>query len=513
MLGKKQIYLILTALCFLVYANSLNNAFVSDDMPAIVNNPMISGPLHWLHPVMLLNSLNYLTGGQNPFAYHLTNIILHCIAAILVFKFLNLFFGPMPGLLGAGLFAAHPVNAEAVGWISGRPYILLAIFILSAYFLYNSATGFTGKKNRFNPAHYLLSLLLFAYYLIENLYFYVLFPFFLVLSDFTFGRWRKNWRYWAPFLAILALRLILAKGIISWRISYVAKEAGAAGAAWSNPIYNMAYSLYSHAALLLWPAKLTLYHEPAVISRLTLKCTLVALSGLLILLPFIFKKAKEIFFALGIFILFLSPTYSPVMVAWLAAERYLYFPSIALCMVFAFLYERYSIRAEKLKTKSVAVLFLFIFIISAFAARAVARNEDWKTPERLWRQTVLASPESPRAHNNMGDAFAQEGNLDAAIGEFKKAIELRPDYADAYHNLANIYQKQGSLEDAARFYKEAIRFNPELFESHFDLGLIYLNSGEIDAAVEHFKKAQELRPEDTDALAALNFAVNKKALR
>jgi len=513
MQGKTPGYFILAlvALCFLLYANSLNNAFISDDIPTILKNPSISHPLRfWLDPASFLNSLNYLACGYNPFTYHLTNIILHSLNTILVFFFLSLFFKREASFLGACLFAAHPIHAEAVAWVSGKPYIITSIFILAGYLLYYHFTTIKAGK-RIKLRRYILCLLLFSYYLVANVSFYFIFPVFLILSDITFGRVRKNYKYWFLFLGIVILRLVFVRNEIMQRISFVAHEVGRE-VTQTNPIFNLAYSFFSHMGLLLWPAKLTLYHEPAVISAFTLKAELAALFLLLISLPFIFKRAKELFFGLGIFVLFLAPTYSPVMVSWLVAERYLYFPCIILSIFLAFGYEKTGsdLFFKNAATGKINLTPLFFIVIASLAVRTVARNEDWKTPERFWRQTVLVSYNSPRSHNNMGDVYGQEGNTEGAIREFKKAIEIKPDYADAYHNLANIYHHKGDLKEAVTFYQQAVSFNPKLFESYYNLGLIYLNSGEFGLAKLELEKALGIRPEDESVRQALELA-NEKA--
>ena len=426
-------YLILIALCFLVYANSLNNAFVSDDIPSIVNSPYIA-QFKQLEPASLLNSLCYKIGKLNPFPYHLTNIILHCIATILVFHFLKRFFQPLASLIGAGLFAIHPVHIEAVTWISGKPYIILTIFILAVYLLYQR--------------HYLLSLLSFTCYLIFNFSFFALVPFFIIFSDILFKK-QKQWRLWLPFLAVVIIRLFLAKPVITQRIITVSRDIGSKTI--TNPLFNFSYSFFEHLKLLFYPAKLTLYHEPAVISSLALKIELLLLAILAISLLFVFKKAKKIIFALGIFILFLAPTYSPITISWLVAERYLYFGCIMLSIFIAVIYSSMP-----------KLLPLLLFILMAFAVRTVARNEDWKDTGRLWRSTVMVSPYSHRAHNNMGDAYIQEGNIQGAIKEFTEAVNLKPDYADGYYNLAVIYNTIGNTEYAQKLYNKAISLNKDL---------------------------------------------------
>ncbi|MDD4980714.1 MAG: tetratricopeptide repeat protein [Candidatus Omnitrophica bacterium] len=524
-MNNKYIYIILIAVSFLVYANSLNNAFVSDDIPAILNYPFISQPLRFLlEPNPLSNSLNYLIGQYNPFIYHLTNIILHALNTIFIFLFLRLFFRAEASFLGSCLFAVHPIHTEAVTWISGRPYLILSLFILGTYFLYQKANGLlvtealppdknkrliVNEKNiNFKLPYYVLSLLAFSYFIIKHYTFYALLPLFLILSDVTFGSWRKAWRLWLPFLGIVILRLIIARVEVMTRVTAVAKEIGAS-ITWTNPFFNLVYSFFSHVGLILWPAKLTLYHEPAIISAFMLKVGIAALLALAAALPFIFKKAREVFFAIALFILFLLPTYSPVMISWLVAERYAYFPSVALSIIVCFFYERYVAPVKNTQRKNL-ILGVLIFILSCYAVRTVVRNEDWKSPERFWRQTVLASPESPRSHNNLGDVYGQEGNVEGAIREFSKAIELKTDYADGYHNLATTYYRQGNIKEAVKIYKEAVSLNPELFESHFNLGIIYLDMGQVDSAIEELQKAAELRPQDANARQALDVAMRKK---
>jgi tetratricopeptide (TPR) repeat protein len=507
---KKKTYLILAGLCFLVYANSLKGAFVSDDITAIINNPKITNPAHYLfEPSDFLSSLTYLLLKDNPLAYHLTNVILHSINTILVFIFLSLFFKTETSLLGASIFAVHPIHAEAVSWISGRVYLVAALFIFSIYFSYLRATQTQKSQIKTGILYYLFSLLLFSYFMVKHFPFGSLIPFFLILSDVTFAKWRKNWKLWLPFLGILALRLSLAKNLLFERIDSVARDTGSA-ITWANPVFNLAYSFFSHLGLLIWPAKLTLYHEPAVISPLGLTLELLALSALVLTLPLSYRKAKPIFFALGIFVIYLAPTYSPVLISWLVAERYAYIPCVALSICLCWAYEKYI---KKSKTRRNKALVFFIVIITVYSMRTVMRNEDWKTPERLWESTLKVSPLSPRAHNNMGDVYSRTGNMEAAMLEFRKAIELNPNYADAYHNLANTYYSQGNLGQAILYYQKAVASNPGLFESHYNLGIAYINIGDFDKATEELTKAAQLRPDDKNVRFALEFCLKKKGIR
>ncbi len=507
---KKKIYLALAGICLVVYANSLRGAFVSDDIPTIINNPAIANPANYLFaPANILDSFTYLLVKDNPFLYHLISVILHSLNTILVFVFLSLFFKAEASFLGASLFAVHPIHTEAVSWISGRGYLIMALFTFSIYLLYRRAT-YTEKAPLSKAIFYYLSgLFLFAYLIVRQFSFYTLTPLFLILSDVTFGKWRKNWKLWLPFLGIAALRLAMSKSLLLGRVGSVARDMGASPT-WTDPIFNLAYSLFSHLILLIWPARLTLYHEPAMISHFALVLELIVLAVLVLALPLLYKKAKPVFFGLGIFVIYLAPTYSPVLISWLVAERYLYIPSVALSLCLCLAYEKYAKKSEAARN---AALILFIIVIVAYSLRTVFRNEDWKTPERLWQATLEVSPLSPRAHNNMGDVYSRAGNIEGALLEFEKATELKPNYADAYHNLANAYYSRGNLRQAIKYYQKAIACNPELFESHYNLGIIYINTGDFKRATEELNEAVQLRPQDENARFALEFCRRNEGIR
>jgi hypothetical protein len=502
---KKYVYIFLVALCFLVYANSLPNQFVSDDVADIVENKDLGDTARYLmFPHNTLNSLVYRATKTNPVPYHAVSILAHSVMTILVFVFLSLFFRQRASLLGAALFAVHPIHAEAVTWISGRPYVLVGLFTLGTLLLYYRATRQLGSiqpqgLTAVQPQRpdsvqtvyirwYLGALAVFSYFIYRNFAFYFVFPVLLVIFDATFQRIRRTWKWIVPFFIILVLRLYMSKMDIAGRAVSVSKEMEG-GFQWTNPLFNMVYSLFSHLGLLFWPAELSLYHEPPIITIFWLRMGLLALVFGAVVLTIIYERARPVFFGILLFALFLAPTYSPVTISWLLAERYVYTPSIMLSIIMAFAYQ--SLFSRK-RMKGIG-LALCSFIIAGYAARTVVRNEDWRTPEKLWRATVEVSPESPRAHNNMGDVYAKEGNYEKAIEEFKRAIALKPHYADPYHNAGNIYEVTGRYQEAVAYYEQAIARNPELVITYRHLAHIYQLAGDTARSNEYLARAAQVQ--------------------
>jgi len=489
--NRLQVFIALAGVCFLVFANSLTGDFIYDDFAILLNNPSIGHPGKFLlSPADFLYSLNFLLAKGSPFVYHLTNILLHAINTVLVFMFLKLFFKTEGSMLGALLFAVHPVHAEAVTWITARGYLTIAFFILVPYLLYYRATSAKNGSKKIRIIFYLLSLFIFAYFLVRSLSFYAFFPLLLILSDITFRKWRTTWKLWLPFLLVLAVQLFLARGLISSRIGTAAAEMGTKPI-WHNPLLNLIYSVFIHSGLLLWPDNLTLYHDPIRVSAVRTFLGGAGLLAIVAISPFLFKKAKELFFAIWLFILFLAPTYSPVPIVSLIGERYLYFPSVALCMFTAYCYEKYRFASHEGKRKAVILL---LFLVAAYGARTVSRNTDWKDQGRFWRVTAIASPGSAWAHSNLGFAFQREGNTQAAIIEYEKAIHLKPNLWDAYNNLGTVYHAIGRIQEAVTVYNKLLAGNPGFAKAYNNLGVIYNEIGKNDEAIVAYQKAVEIDP-------------------
>ncbi len=447
---------IIALLGFAVYANALGNGFVSDDIATIAENPNIGNIFSSSGLPSCVNSLIYRVSGPNPAPYRLVNIVMHIATSLLVFFFLRLFFSRAAGFWGALIFAAHPVHTEAVTWISGKPHLFAAFFVLASFLAYHAATARAGLKK----GCLAVSLIAYLCGLYSN-FFTFFFPAMLIVYDVTFERWRRTWKLWLVFSGLAVFRALLLLYNVDEGILIMDRDASRAGL--SNPVFNMIYSIANHFYLLIWPAKLTFYHEPYLISSSLLTVEGAVLAAIALSLPFLFRKAKPVFFAIAIFVLFLAPTYSPVMISWLIAERYMYLPSLAFCVFAAFLIDRYAARARPFLRGSAYIGLTFLII--GYSARTVVRNFDWRDHAAIWRATEKASPYSPKAHNNMGDVYCREGNPKKAVEEFRRAIELNPDYADAYHNLANTYEHMGKTDEAIENYSKALYINPDLYQS------------------------------------------------
>ncbi len=509
MFSKKEIHFTLIALCFLFYANILNNGFVSDDIPVILENPQLAfGYRIWYDPQSVLNSLSFHISRLSPFAYHAISIVLHSANTILVFWFLRLFFGLQASFIGACFFAVHPVHAEAVSWISGRPYLSLTFFILGTYLLYQRAANLLKEgKIRSGILIHLFALLFYTYFLINSFSFYALFPLLIILSDVTFGQWRKRWLYWLPFIALVACRIILAREVITQRIYFVETDLVEFGL--RNPFFCFVRSFFTHLWLLIWPAKLSLHHAWPDPPRWLVEYSAFFFAPVIFLLILTFNRLKILFFASVIFIIFLIPTYSHLPIASVVAERYAYFPSIALCICMAFIFQRYQ---NRLVNSRKYLIVAFGVVILVLGIRTVVRNEDWKSQDRFWRETVKVAGDNPRVRNNLGLVYLNSGNISRAINEFRLALQLNPRHFRAYNNLGVVFNELGEKDKAIYFLNQAVTINPKYAEAYYNLGVALDSSGAKPDAVAAFNKAIELKPDYIKAyneLGNVYMSINK----
>lgn len=468
------------------YGNSLNNAFLSDDLPEIVNNPNIGNLGYAIssHPFGFIRLIFYWVtfqvGGLSPFLFRSTNIFLHIGSVLLIFTLFNLLYSRRLALLVASLFAVHPAFSEAVVWISGGGYPQYSFFFLLSFLFY-----LLSQNSR---TYYWLSVVMYSFSFMSHQAMpqalFLVFP----LWEFLFGDLKKNWIKTIPFFLIAMAYLGLTFYYLPARENTLQtthyQQRGI-----DNPLLLIPIALTSYFELILYPATLTLYHSELsttqIVFIIKVLITLAFFIGILIS----FKKNKYIFFWLSFFLLALSPTLTPFRLNWIVAERYLYLPSLGLLAVIGLGFYKLT------STKFIQITYIaLITIIISLSIRTIVRNIDWANEDNLWIATGKTSPSSPNTHNNLGDVYGRRGDKQAALKEFQRAIELKPNYGDAYHNAGNTLRELGQLDKAIEYYQNALKYNPGLWQSYQNIAAIYFEQKKYDLTIENFQKAIEVSP-------------------
>lgn len=481
-------FLSLVLLVAAIYINAIGNAFVSDDLDAILRNPNI-GDFNFVlaNPRAIMLTLPYFfifkLFGANPIFFRFFNIILHVSNISLVFFIIYKITGKdRLAFLTSLIFACHPVLIESVTWISGRPYTQYSFFLLLSFYFYISSET--------NIKKYILSILFFILAVLTSEK-AIAFPLIIFLYDFSFGKLKENWKKTSGFFLLLSVGVLYFGSQIGERLQSVMRlSAGAAGQN-LNLFFTLPVAISSYFELIFWPKDLTLYHSEMVFSQTAF---IVRFTVLLIYIAatlfFFFKKNRLVFFFLAFFALALSPTLTPLGISWIVAERYAYFGSIGIFFCVAYLFDNLM---NKKNYKEI-FLYSFAFLIIALSVRTVIRNADWTSEDTLWFATGKTSPSSQSTHNNLGDVYARRKDYPNAILEFKKAVEINPNYSDAWHNLALTYQNAGQTEEAIKTYKHAISINPNLWQSYENLAQIYFSQNNLREVRKVLESLIEINP-------------------
>lgn len=486
---------ILVGLCIIIYLNSLNGAFVSDDLPNIVKAPLIGNLGRNLASGNLPQftfSLNYHLGRSSPFIYHFTNLLIHIGVVILAYFFLLEIVDQEIAFVASAIYTVHPLNSEVVSWISGRPYSMGAIFALASLLLYLYAY----KKKKLFYYFYSASLVCFLFALLSNNKLIVLFLIF-GLYELIFGKIAKNWLKLVPYGLITVAFIIYLFGPFQARIASE-NPAYTGGVVLMNPLHQIPIALSTYLELFVFPLKLSLYHEDLSVSLVNYWLRLAVAVVLLGSLIYFYLKEKLVFFGLAFFLIPLIPTLLPVRIAWVVAERYVYFGLIGLCLIVGWA----LVRAFK-KYPQVLVVVLGALVV-LLSARTIVRNRDWRTRETLWVATVKVSPTSSKAWNNMGDIYAGKGDFQSSLRAFQRAIELRPNYVDAHHNMGVTYLQMKDFDNAIVWFEKTVAIFP-LAQSYNDMGVAYFYKGQPDKAEESFMKALEVNPNSALAYNSLGL--------
>lgn len=493
--SNKTIIFILIVLVLIAYANSLNNAFLSDDIPAIVQNPnlenlgyVFSHGIGFLRP--LLYWAVYKIGGLNAHYFRLINITFHLLSTILLFAIITKLHSKKVGLIASAIFSIHPVLVEPVVWISGGAYVQATFFALLTILTYLHSYK---KPLIFITCAITYFLAVGSHIIASSI------PPFLFFYELQHKR-VSNRLFYIIILGAIALIPLLSSFISLKERASTLQTVHYQQEGFNNPHLVIPIALTNYLQLIFFPKDLTLYHSELSVPMSVYILMWFVVLILLLVTIYSFFKAKSYFLWLSFFLISLLPTMVPAFFAmvWIVAERYIYLASIGIFVPVALLFEK----LEAKKSIKPLIYPALVLILVLMAARTIIRNNDWHSEDNLWAATAKTSPSSPNTHNNMGDVYARHGDLDEAAKEFQKAIEIKPNYADAYHNLANVYQEMEKIDLAIQSYQKAISFNPNLWQSNQNLAAIYYQQEKFDDALKHIQKAISIDPKN------LNLQVN-----
>ena len=517
---KLIIYIMLTVATLAVFWQVNQFDFVNIDDPVYVtkNNHIQSGitleRLHWAyttthaefwHPLTWLSlMLDYQLYGLNAGGYHLTNLILHLLSALLLFWLFNRMTGEIwKSAFVAAVFALHPLHVESVAWIAERKDVLSAFFWMLTLCLY---VYYTEKPD---IKRYLFVLLFFVCALMSKSIVVTL-PVIMILLDywplkrFESQKNKINLILWqlkekAPFFILSAYFSVLTLGA---RYNTTAKDFP-----FVSRLANVLVSFVTYLEKTFWPRDLAVFYPfPNQIPIWQVLGSAILITTISIAVIIMVRRLPYLFAGWLWYAITIAPVIGIIQVGNQAmADRYTYLPLIGIAVMLA-----WGVPLL-IKNENVRKMFLFPAAIAFLAIFSVLTWQQcgyWKNSSTLFNHALLVTKNNYLAHNNLGLVLFAEGKTTEAIEHYNEAIRIMPDHVLIYNNRGAAYTKLGQYQMAIEDFSKAISLKPDYADSYIKRGAVYLNQGHKEPGCYDAQKACEL-----GNCALLEVANNKRDCR
>ena len=434
--------------------------------------------------------------GDSVAGYHLTNILLHALAACLLVMIVRRLWRPAAPLAGL-LFALHPVCVEAVAWISEQKSTLSAVFYLASALVYLRFDRYRRKRQ------YFLAFGLFVLALLSKTVTATLPVALLIVLWWQRGRleWKRDIAPLVPWVFVGG-----ASGLFTAWVERT--DIGAQGADFNLSIGQRVLiagrALWFYLSKLLWPSNLTFIY-PHWDVRTDVAWQYLFPAGVVVILIWFAILARRgrrgplsalLYFAVTLFPVLGFLNVYPFVYSFVA-DHFQYLASLALLVPAAILLTDLANRLHGVPRAIVPAIIPLTLAILTWRQSGIYRD-----PETLYRETIDRNPSAWMAHNNLANVLAHvPGRSDEALKEYQAAVLLEPDYAEAHYNLANLLIRNDP-ESAIDHYRAAVRFKPDFADAHANLATALARTpSRLPEAVAEYQTAIRLLP----ALAVTHF--------
>jgi tetratricopeptide (TPR) repeat protein len=494
------------------YIPALSGGFIWDDHGHVLFDPQLQNvaglwkiwftkAIQQYYPLVYSSFwVEWQLWGDNPLGYHIVNVFLHSLNAI-VFALVLRQLGFRGAWAAALIFALHPVHVESVAWISERKNVMSGLFYLASLLVFLKSEETEGETGSADIKLYIFSFVLFVLALFSKTVVSTLPVVFIII------RWMRA----RPFNRSFILRLVpfFAVGLVMGLVTvwWEATQVGASGVEWgltfTERLMLPARIVWFYLVKLFIPINLTFIYprwtpDPALLWQWV----------------FIFKL-----FVAFILLWAYRSKISRAPVAALACFVVTLFPALGFIDVYPF---RYSFVADHFQY--LASLFMIALatgvagaLIRKFARAAVPsaiiitlgvalvlgvftwnQGFAYKDPETLWRDVLKKNPTAWIAHNNIGRILYERGEIDSSIEHYRRAVSIWPNAIEATHNLASSLFKVGRVAEAEEYFRVVMKLAPNNGQTLSEFAVLLSATGQLEEARKKALKATVMDPGNAD---------------
>jgi len=523
---------LILALAVVPYLSTFQYGFVNFDDPiyvtesAQVQRGLTWSGLHWAfttlkwgnwHPLTWMSHmLDVSLFGSKAGAHHAVNVGVHAANSIILFALLVRFTEQRwRSALVAALFAAHPMHVESVAWVAERKDVLAAFFGLLTLHSYEAFVRGARKRSYAAVLVFYVCSLMCKPMLVTM-------PALLLLLDVWPLRRLAPWKVKAqPDDAIVvgperfptvspanALREkipLLAISVVFSLIAIYAQHSAQAtlsleAMSFTARLANAIVAYDEYLRKLFWPVHLAVFYphpgswDPRRIAISATVFTLVSAIAIGTL-----RKRPWVAMGWCWFLGLLLPVIGLVQVGLqFMADRYSYLPSIGIFVAVA--WSLPALRSQKFRMLQAAIVSGLVVSL-AMATRFQVLH--WKDSHALFSRALSVTHDNFQAHQNLGNAYEQEGNLEAAREHYLRALDIRPRFPEVRDNLGALYLKLGMVDAAAEQLEFVLAVRPNRASALNSMGVVHLMRGQLLDAALKFGRSIEIEPDNVEAMANL----------
>lgn len=538
----------------LAYANSFRGEFVFDDVPSIRDSPLIrdlgnyvpGGPGYAQRPNRWVGyasfALDYAVGGLDVTGFHVVNLAVHAVNALLVYALVVLTLrtrrlersaiagdsSRAVALAAALLFATHPLQSQAVTYVVQRLTSLATLFYLLTVVLYARWRLAAPDRPPWARGMGYAATLLAAVLAMKTKEIAFTLPAAVAVYELTFleappGR-RVAWLLPIFATALLVPLTLLDMGRPVAEVLSSAQEVTRVQTTTSRWDYltTQLAVVVTYLRLLVLPVGQNIDHdyplyrsilEPRVLASLAVIGALLLAAAHLLrrtsprAVHPIDPAARVVSFGILWFFLGLSVESSFIPIVDLLYEHRVYLPSVGF---FAAVATGGTLLARRWTTSPARLVLAAATALSVgLAFVTLQRNRVWASPLTLWSDAAEKSPNKTRPHSNLGLALVALGRDAEALAQFQAVVRINPNHVSGYNNLAVHLSSLGRSEEAAHWLEVALELKPDHAETCYNLGRIRLEQGRSAESAELLWRAIALDTGYVQAYANLGGALNQ----
>ncbi len=428
----------------------------------------------------LTYQFDYAVGGGSPVPFHLGNLLLHTLNALLCgwIAFLLSRKGWI-GLVIGLLFAVHPLHTEAVMWVSARKDVL------SAFFFLLSVVGYLYARERDSKRLYWGSVAAFTLGLLAKV---MIIPLPLVLILIDVARYRRFDRSMITdkipyFVVALVFGLIALYGKTG--VLESSPLSTKITVAFLSAVFYIKQTLLPLHLSLLYP-----YVKPITLASPDFYVPLLILIAITAVTVMLWKRTRWPLFCFAFYLLMTGPSFinssKGELDTYFASDRYVYLGSfgILFCvlLVVAWLWDSLRLRKEIVFGGAAVVLI-------AASVKAYAQSKVWTNTETLFSNVIVEYPDASHvAYNNLGNVYRMQNQMDKAVDAYRKGLVVR-EHPKVLSNLGATLRKMGDRDGARKAFTRAFELNPASRDAHFGMGLLLSDEGRYAESIAEYELA------------------------